>query len=482
MNKAQLSKKHSLPDFEKAKSLLWEYFHYEGEADLTILNTLGDCVYVSSPSEGYDQLAGKNLKVFLSGEALKEFENGLERAKLGKTTTLKPTSAYDDKKQLHLYESILMPFSKNGESDLILCFSHDITDRVQSGKLNLTLEAHSKLTSDSFSISDEEFRVIYTSGMTDGWTKENIVGKTTKEIVGEERGDFLISKYLEARELKKSVSVKEWIKRPDGKDACYHMEFNCLNYPDGSVEYLSVVRDITDKENNKIEMEEASKWSALGQISAGVAHEINNPLSIIDLQLKSLLNNRQRYSQEEIDKKINSAIKSVSRINSIVQGLNTYSSPGKNNKLEKIKLEDIVKDNIDLFRTKLVDTDVKIDYLNETKSTYVECRPDQISQVLINLLNNAFQEVQKLQDQWIKVTITAQDKVVKISVIDSGNGIESEIVQNIFNPFFTTKDVGKGMGLGLSLSKSIIEDHSGSLYYQTNKGNTGFNIELNSCI
>jgi len=104
----------------------------------------------------------------------------------------------------------------------------------------------------------------------------------------------------------------------------------------------------------------------------------------------------------------------------------------------------------------------------------------QISQVLINLLNNAFAAVQGTEEPWVKISIKHSDGLISIYIDDSGRSINSHIKEKLFQPFFSTKVVGEGMGLGLSTSKGIIEDHGGRIYFDDTQGHTRFVIELKS--
>lgn len=108
----------------------------------------------------------------------------------------------------------------------------------------------------------------------------------------------------------------------------------------------------------------------------------------------------------------------------------------------------------------------------------IEVRPTQISQVLLNLLSNAIDAVEKSNEKWIELRGFTRDHSVFITVTDSGKGIPPVVASRLMEPFFTTKEVGKGTGLGLSISKRIIEEYRGQLYYDTSSPQTRFVIEL----
>jgi signal transduction histidine kinase len=108
------------------------------------------------------------------------------------------------------------------------------------------------------------------------------------------------------------------------------------------------------------------------------------------------------------------------------------------------------------------------------------CQPVEISQTLLNLLNNAFDVIEKLEERWIRIQIDKKDDYLTMSVINSGPKIPDAVVEKIFQPFFTTKGVGKGTGLGLSISKNIIERHNGTLSVDNSCQNTKFDIRIPS--
>ena len=107
-----------------------------------------------------------------------------------------------------------------------------------------------------------------------------------------------------------------------------------------------------------------------------------------------------------------------------------------------------------------------------------DCRPTQISQVLVSLINNSLDATRDLPEKWIEIQMEDQNGKIRITVTDSGNGIPEGIANKIMNPFFTTKEIGKGTGLGLSISKGIIENHGGTITLNTASPHTQFIIEL----
>lgn len=233
--------------------------------------------------------------------------------------------------------------------------------------------------------------------------------------------------------------------------------------------------------NQQSQMITISKMSSLGEMAAGVAHEINNPLMIIggylDKTYRVILNDENKYS--EIKVSIEKAIKGVQRVSKIISGLRTFARNATNDPKLTASVAKILNETIELCRERFKHGHVRLDIPADVNLNIL-CRESQISQVLLNLLNNAFDAVSQLnlEDKWVRVDIENDGDKVFIKIIDCGWGIPSEVAEKILLPFFTTKEIGKGTGLGLSISVGIIEEHGGNLYYDSKAPNTTFVIEL----
>jgi signal transduction histidine kinase len=147
---------------------------------------------------------------------------------------------------------------------------------------------------------------------------------------------------------------------------------------------------------------------------------------------------------------------------------------------EKVKysLNKIVEETLDICQERINNngTSVEVEYLKSDAD--IICRPVEISQVILNLINNSYQATSNYPHPWIKITMEDQADFFRIKIMDCGEKISPAIRQKLFQPFFTTKDVGVGTGLGLSISRGIVEEHHGKLYYQDDAPNTTFVVEL----
>jgi C4-dicarboxylate-specific signal transduction histidine kinase len=220
--------------------------------------------------------------------------------------------------------------------------------------------------------------------------------------------------------------------------------------------------------------------SALGEMAGGVAHEINNPLAIIALSCKTLkkLSKKDVIDLERLEENISSIEATTMRIAKIVKGLRTFSRNGQENELVETCMKQILDDTLTLCQEKFKHQEIDLILNLNHENDKFECNPVSLSQVLLNLLNNSCDAIEKREKKWIKLEAQVRDQEFKISITDCGEGIAPEIVQKMMQPFFTTKDIGKGTGLGLSISKGIMESHGGHLTYDQTCTNTRFIVTL----
>lgn len=225
----------------------------------------------------------------------------------------------------------------------------------------------------------------------------------------------------------------------------------------------------------------SSKMAAIGEMSSGMAHEVNNPLAIIIGKISQLEKKilKQELTPELISEELKKINLAAQRIAEIINGLRTFSENSRDENLSEVQVTDLFQTISLLVSEKLKhhQIDFQIDF-NSAQNVFIKARRSQIEQVLLNLINNSFDAVQVLPEKWIRLSVQKSNEQIRILVIDSGLGINSDINQKILLPFFTTKDVGKGSGLGLSIAKGIIEDHQGVLYYEPHSKNTCFVIDL----
>lgn len=225
----------------------------------------------------------------------------------------------------------------------------------------------------------------------------------------------------------------------------------------------------------------SAKMSSLGEMAGGIAHEINTPLAIISLRAEQLEEGLTDGSigNEEILHILEVIKKTAGRIGKIISGLRFFARDGKGLPTQEVSLVHLVQETFSFCSEKFSSHGVQLEIKDNCgNGAEVDCRSIEISQVILNLLNNSFDAVCENEEKWIRVELTDRQDFIEISVVDSGKGISSEIIEKIMQPFFTTKEIGKGTGLGLSLSKGIVESHQGKFYVDTNVPNTCFTLLL----
>jgi C4-dicarboxylate-specific signal transduction histidine kinase len=167
------------------------------------------------------------------------------------------------------------------------------------------------------------------------------------------------------------------------------------------------------------------------------------------------------------------------RIARIIKSLRQISREGSDDRFQPAPIGRILEETLEVCRARFKANAVKLLLPERIPELSVSCREVQIAQILLNLLQNAFDAVVEQKDErWVRLEVTARDDSVVITVADSGPGIPPELRPRIMEPFFTTKPIGKGTGLGLSLSKTIAEEHGGRLEFGEENGRTCFSLVL----
>ncbi|OUR98554.1 hypothetical protein A9Q84_03840 [Halobacteriovorax marinus] len=223
----------------------------------------------------------------------------------------------------------------------------------------------------------------------------------------------------------------------------------------------------------------SSKLAAIGEMASGIAHEINNPLAILSGNLRNI---DRTLGKPDYHQKISAMTEkchsSIQRITKIIRGLKKMSRDGVNDDFQHITVKSIYEDIESLIHERFRVGGIAFHLHNECPDELIFCQPVQISQILLNLLNNAYHAVEDKSAQWVKLTADLSEGEVILRVLDSGLGIAKEDEDKIFTPFFTTKEVGKGTGLGLSISRDIAQKHEGKLFIDYEHKNTCFTLTL----
>ena len=250
-------------------------------------------------------------------------------------------------------------------------------------------------------------------------------------------------------------------------------------------EYIVFIIDISDRKQAEASLRQAQKLESIGTLAGGVAHEINNPINGI-MNYAQLISDRLG-DEDPLREFAEGIIHETERVAEIVRNLLQFSRQDKQSH-SPARMNDIVEQTVSLIRT-IIRRDqitLKVDVPEDLPE--IECRSQQIQQVLMNLLINARDALNERYpeydaDKVMTVTVRLFDREgqpwLRTTVEDHGGGIPEAIRERVFDPFFTTKDRATGTGLGLSISHGIVQDHQGELSFESEQGHyTCFHLDL----
>ncbi|MGH0036335.1 MAG: PAS domain S-box protein [Myxococcota bacterium] len=246
----------------------------------------------------------------------------------------------------------------------------------------------------------------------------------------------------------------------------------------------SLIEDTSERKRLEQSVEEermkaiqASKLATLGEMAAGIAHEINNPLAIIDGYAGLLPDLVGAGDSARLDESVRAIADATRRATQIVYGLRKFARVSDSESTAEVPIEAAIEQALDLCGERIRKEGAEL-RLAATLEGCVSCNETELTQVLVNLLNNALHAVGTASEKWIAVEARVLGEVVEICVRDSGHGVDPEHRETIFEPFFTTKKPGQGTGLGLSISRGIVERFGGSLELDPDSQETCFRLRL----
>ncbi|WP_234494285.1 sensor histidine kinase [Vibrio maritimus] len=225
------------------------------------------------------------------------------------------------------------------------------------------------------------------------------------------------------------------------------------------------------------ELIQAAKLAVLGQMSASISHELNNPLAAI----RSFAENGQRFiDKHKVDRakdNLNRIVALTERMAKISQQLKSFARRSDANELSEVKLAPVLFSTIELIQPQLKSHQVKLDCVIDQQDILVVINPIQLEQVLINLMTNAMQAMENSPQKQLNLSVETTNQAVTIHVDDSGPGLQNYSEESLFEPFYTTKE--NGLGLGLSISQQIIQNLHGKIHVtQSSLGGARFSVEL----
>ncbi|MFJ7726215.1 ATP-binding protein [Neobacillus sp. NPDC097160] len=298
--------------------------------------------------------------------------------------------------------------------------------------------------------------------------KDDVIGLSIFDFIIPEYEGRMLERFKQIKKVKKPVSTIEYkAKRLDGSSFFY--EVSSLFIVFGGLEaILSIGKDTTERKEETAQLlQKSEKLALLGQMAAGIAHEIRNPLTSIKGFIQLFKANQQKDEYFDI------VLSELERINSIVGEFLVLAKPSVAVYSEQ-DVKDLIKDVVTLIGTQSIMNNVEIFVDIDQNIPKLSCEENQLKQVFLNLLKNAIEAMPQGGNIEVKVKEKEEGKIT-IKIIDQGIGIPKERLSTLGEPFYTTKE--KGTGLGLMTCYRIIESHNGVLDIQS-MVNEGTSVEI----
>ncbi len=302
---------------------------------------------------------------------------------------------------------------------------------------------------------------------------EEILEKSPADLFHADDHDIVRRRIDELFEGGAQVPVlEEKIETLDGRTA--YVEVSGARFVDEEgPAILIMLRDVSERKRLQEQLRRTERVAELGTLASGMAHEIGTPMNVILGRAEYLMD---RVTEEPIKKGLQTIITQVERITRVMNQLLSFVRRKAPQRVP-LDLRKVIEDSMEMFQERLATNQILVEMEMADPCPMVLADADQISHVLINLIMNALHAMP--EGGTLRVGLAPEQTMVKLTIADTGHGIPSEVIKKIYDPFFTTKEFGKGTGLGLTVVKGIIEEHQGSIAVESKEGSgTSFTVLL----
>ncbi len=315
---------------------------------------------------------------------------------------------------------------------------------------------------------------------TYGYYKDELVGRNFEELGTFEYEDESLS-LVESKNWSDTCVFSQRIKHfRQGGEPFYVEVKACPTTYQGRPAIILAASDITEIIEKDAQLFQASKMTTLGEMSAGIAHELNQPLNAIKIGndfLKKQIEQNRPIPADELHQVVSAVSTQVNRASEIIQSLREFGRKPDFRK-EKVDVNATIKDVMKIIGQQLSLQNIKVLYDLDETAPPILANKNRLEQVIFNLVTNARDAIEnkepsteKQEENIIVISTWSEQKThLNITISDTGTGIPEKNVPKIFEPFYTTKEVGKGMGLGLSITYGIIRDFEGTINVESQPG------------
>lgn len=338
---------------------------------------------------------------------------------------------------------------------------------------------------------DETGRIIYTNRTAErllGYGKDELMGMNVRQIYADEILEAVEKGFSDLKQ-RGDKTVESLLKAKDGTRIAVEIRsFSIYDDHGNFLRTFSILRDIRHVKELQQSLVHAGRLAAIGELASGVAHDINNPLTVILLSIDMVLSGLSKVDLEahpplqRIRQHAQDVQKASKAIQKLADHLRTFAR-GMQETYEPVDLFTTINDSIFMVHSKITNHAIMMENHVKQGHYYVLASPNQLEQVFMNLVSNACDAMAGREERHLTISVEPANRdgidYWRVDVTDTGGGIPDEIKDEIFRSFFTTKEKGKGTGLGLSISRGIVRDHKGEIDLASQVGvGTTFSVFL----
>ncbi|MEH7304155.1 PAS domain-containing sensor histidine kinase [Neobacillus drentensis] len=425
-----------------------------------------------------DDLLGKRIDEFPYPDKANDI---IESVKRGEAFTDMVTQRYHKDGTILDIAVSYSPFRNScGEIIAVLAIFRDITKFINiERELKRTRELYKLITentTDMIKVYSKDGKVVYASPSHEdgiGYTPDQLIGKTVYDLIIPEEIDQLKKVYQKLIETEEPQLLQTQVQTGNNEVIYSETMISPIFNEQGEIDfYVTVGRNITDRIKNDDTLRNLDRLSIIGQLAAGVAHEIRNPLTSLKGFSKLLTDTKNRDKQDEY---LSIIMNELDRIDIIVNEFMSLAKP-QAIQFEQVSLISILESTVNILHPQALLHNVQITNQYQQDDILLDCSPNQLKQVFVNFLKNAIESMPFGGNVDIHVQRVEGNRV-QISFSDEGMGIDNELMRFLGTPFYTTKD--KGIGLGLTVSNKIIQEHNGTMNIESKTGKgTTVKVEL----